>query len=223
MQLADGPAMNKLARSSSLVVSSIAVLGLASLVGCGGVVTRGGDGGGGAGGESGGSGGVTGTTISYGGEGGGSGCDPAACPTPAVAMTHAQFEAAMGQDPNMDPPTDTYFLQYGDGVQAPTCSAPFGSYEGCGGWTASIQIASNLLTPGTYSFDGFNVDLYYTASFDEGAGQCSGLASAGPLAGELIIHSVDDYKVTFTVQNLDGTPEVPVQGYFVADRCPLLD
>ena len=206
--------MNNVARGVSSLATSMIALALASLVGCGGVVSRGGnEGGGGAGGGT--------TDPGTGGAGGEQGCDPAACPGPAIAMSHAQFAVAMGEDPNGGPWTDTQYLQFGGGTQTPTCGAPFGTSE-CGGWTGSITLPTSWLTPGMYSLSANEIDLYYTGSFNEGDGTCSGVASGGFQEGEVVITEVTEAEVRFTVQGL-GMVDVPVVGQFIAQRCPVLD
>lgn len=212
--------MNIASLGRSLLVSSMVLVGLASLAGCEGVITRGGDGGGGTGGAGGAAGTTTSTDPGTGGEGGG-GCDPAACPTPAIGMSHAQYLAMTGGDPSGA--LDVQFLLYGGGVQTPSCGAPNGDPSGCGGWTAHITLPTSDLVPGTYPLSDQEVDLYYTESADEGNGMCSGAASGGLEEGQIFIHSVSDSLVTFSVEGVMNVFDVPVNGYFQAERCPSLN
>ena len=201
---------------------SFGVLALASVLGCQGVVTKGGgdEGGGGAGGGAGGGGDTT-TDPGTGGVGGGGNCDPAACPSPAIAMSHAQYATAMGEDPNGGLLTDTQYLQYGGGTQTPSCGAPFGTSD-CGGWTVSLTLpTSYMLTPGTYPLSDVAVDIYFTETFADGGGQCAGTGGIGFEEGEITIMQVSDTHVLFDVFGVGQAGETfNPNGFFSAPRCP---
>ncbi len=196
---------------------SLGVLGLVSVVGCQGVITRGGEGGGGSGGD--GTGATFTTNPGTGGGGGEGQCDPGACPTPALAMSHAQFAAGVGEDPNGGVLTDTQYLLYGGGTQTPACDAPFGS-SACGGWTVALSLPTSMLTPGTYSFLDPEVDIFFSESFETDTNSCAGGGGGGFEDGELTILQVSDTTVLFEVTGVSETgSSFSTNGFYSAARC----
>lgn len=222
----------------SVLMPLLGSLVLVSVVGCGGIVSKGGSGGGdgGSGGDGGGNeggsggdgGGVT-SPPGTGGVGGDTGCSPAECGiADGVAMTYAQLQSAgsgsgsSGSEsgttgPGGGPSPDTQFLIYGMGADAPSCSAPYGN-GGCGGWHVSISLAAELLQPGVIAF-GSGADFSFFESFDEGNGTCSGGGGGGFAQGQLEILSVDANSVHFIVSGIE-TFDFDGNGEHIAARCP---
>lgn len=214
-----------------LLAVSLGALAAPSLVGCGGVVTKGG-GDGGAGGDEDGSGGPGGgiTDPGSGGSGGwgGGGCDPGCPPPEAVAMTYAQLEAAQngggsgsgttvttggGPDPS------TQFLMFGGGTETPTCTAPYGNGQ-CGGWSARISIAPALFQVGIIPFSEEGLDISVSESTDEGNGQCSGGGGGGFEEGQLEILAITPTTVHFVVSGVTAFFDDDPNGERIAARCP---
>lgn len=193
----------------ALSVLSLGALAFVSVLGCQGVITKGGgDGGSGGGG------------TSDPGTGGGGQCDPAACPAQAIVMSHPQYAAALGEDTSGQLLTDTQYLLYGGGTQTPACDAPYGG-AACGGWTVAITIPTAYLTPGTYLLSDVDVEIYYTESMAAGDGSCAGTGGIGFDQGQIQILSVTNAGVDFKVSGVEpGGETFNINGAFSGFLCP---
>jgi hypothetical protein len=204
--------MNRLSSRLGLGLAA-GVLVVSSLVGCKGVVSSGGGDGG-----DGGAGGSTGTTTPS--DTLTTICDPGACPTPAIAMTHSQEAAATGQDPNGGVLTDTQFLFWGGGEQAPACGLPYGG-DGCGGFNVSMEIPTPSLVPGVLLLGDPTVQTFIQETFGEGGNSCAASGSIDFGAGQIEILSVSDTEVVFTATGIpiDSLANHDMNGTFTASRC----
>lgn len=218
------PLLNGLPMMKQLVGQlgmGLVALALSSLVGCATVVNGGGDGGdGGTGGATAtgtdtGTGTVTGTDVPP-------DCgDFAPCSPPAYVLTHDQEIAATGGDYNGGLISDTRFLFWGQGAQAPTCGVPYGG-SGCGGFNVAVEIPTSYLVVGTIHLNDPEVQTYIQETFGEGGNTCAGTGGIDAAEGTIEITAVTDVNVVFTVTGMpvDSVTNNDMNGSFVAERCP---